>query len=91
MIDGNNLDRGWKEQKTMTESVDADVALKHVTPLVHHRSSSFTSVVSAVLSDGEGARLEARVSLITTTHGREVERMDSVAGCEFVDDRIRLE
>jgi hypothetical protein len=32
----------------------------------------------------------ARVSFVAADRDREAGRMDAIAGCEFVDDRIRL-
>jgi hypothetical protein len=78
----------------MIRSIDAAVALKHVKPLVHSDSNeiqSFESVVKTALSGTVDPQSEAHVSLITAGRGHDAERLDAAAGCEFVDDRIRLE
>ena len=78
----------------MTKTIDGEVALKPVQPLVHrhaHEIQSYETVARTALSGPEDARSEARVSLIIPARARDFEGMDSVAGCEFVDDRIRLE
>ena len=82
------------DEKTMTKSIDAEVTVKHVNLLVQRHSNeiqSCESVVSSALSGTEDAQSDAPESLVTAARDYDAERLDAAAGCEFVDDRIRLE
>ena len=47
------------------------------------------AAVPAVL-DTRDVQTSARISFIAADHEHDQGRLDSAAGCEFVDDRIRL-
>jgi dihydroflavonol-4-reductase len=53
------------------------------------RSSTRAAEMRAILDAGQD-RPDARVSFIASDRDDDAERLDAVAGCEFVDDRIRL-
>jgi len=46
--------------------------------------------IAAVDRVEAGVQPEARVSILATDRHDDAGRLDAVAGCEFVDDRIRL-
>jgi hypothetical protein len=68
----------------MIESDEGDVALKGAAP--HAR----TRVVRATGKKQDAQLVVLRLSVIPADRDPDIGRLDAVAGCEFVDDRIHL-
>jgi nucleoside-diphosphate-sugar epimerase len=52
--------------------------------------SATRAAEARAMVDGGGVQPGARVSFVTADRDHDARRLDPVAGCEFVDDRIRL-
>jgi hypothetical protein len=66
----------------MTKSVETDVALKGAEPLVRQHASEIQAY-------GHLVRMPIALSFIGADRD-DAGRLDAVAGCEFLDDRVRL-
>jgi hypothetical protein len=72
------------------KTLDADAILARATPVVHqqaHEIQPFNDLVKILIAF---AQPSARVSFTVADRDHDTERLDAVAGSEFIDDRIRL-
>ena len=61
------------------KTIDADTVLARATPAAHQEGHETSDPIPGAL-----------VQLIGDEGDHDAERLDAAAGCEFVDDRIRL-
>jgi hypothetical protein len=71
----------------MTKSIDTDAVLKDAEPLVHQHAPEIQEYVHIIRLP---RALSAGASFIAADRDHDAERLDAVAGSEFLDDRIRL-
>lgn len=66
------------------KTIDADVILARATPAAHQQGPEMQPFNTRDVRPG------ARLSPLAPGRNHDAGRLDAVAGCEFLDDRIRL-